>query len=150
ASRNATVVGNTLFFTDADNSDIQGRILVFDVANPQQPVALAEIVTHGQPRALAVVPEFSYLGLDGKPSFFPYRQGFVGEAPLAQPGAMLFAVVFKQLDAGLSGTFLQFYDVTDPAHPQPVGSNQRISFGSIGTKIKVIGHRAFIKLVDAP
>jgi RHS repeat-associated protein len=153
ASRHATVFGNTLFFADGDSSATNGRILLYDVAAPQNPQRLAEINTSGQPRAMTIVPEFSYQGLDGSPSFYPHRKGFVGEAPLDRPRAMLFAVVFKRFSpaSGIpSGTFLQFYDVTDPTSPVPVGANQRITSGSIGTKIKVANGRAFIKLADSP
>ncbi|MCI0636460.1 MAG: hypothetical protein L0206_21460, partial [Actinobacteria bacterium] len=51
---------------------------------------------------------------------------------------------------GLSGTYLSFYDVTDPALPVPIGSNVQISLQSIGTRMEATRQRVVVKLADIP
>ncbi len=168
--RESTVLGTTLFFTDADSSEANGRILIYDVANPRVPVKLAEIDVQGQPRAMLVLPEFTWAGFAGQPTF-PPSKGFKGKVfptedpsvpppapvpadPPAEPGALLIAAVQRLVGTNEAGSFLVYYDVTDPKNPKPIGRAERISFGSIATRLEVArergGGRLFVKLSDSP
>ncbi len=154
-SRGATLLGNTLIVTDTDASDFDSRIRLFDISDPTAPVQLSEIDPHGQPRAIAVLPRFQYLGLNGVPTFpqAPAGGGPVPPAATQPAGALAIALVFKRapLDLGtISATYLQFYDLRDPKNPAPVGRNLRLVDNSIGTRLQVVDDRIYIKLADNP
>jgi hypothetical protein len=115
---------------DGARPDLGSRLLAVDVSTPSQPRVLADVAIDGQVDQSRLVGDVLYLVSRASPSYggivMPVSTASTGSAGSGStsPGAG------GSVPAGTSGTVsVTSLDVSDPAHPTPVG---RVEFPATG------------------
>lgn len=136
---------------------IRGEVLVFDVSNPESPTRLGKSGTHGfEVTAIASAGPCLYTGLENEGLAIINRTFETSIPALGYAPAVINAlnvVVHGGIVAASGGGGVQFFDVSSPAQPVPLGLFQPPGFiaevAYDGQCVYTMNSSAILTIVDA-